>query len=72
MQWELAKAGGQGPYLDLAAEGGTLPACRVLTHQARHKGTTAVDSGASAELRPFMGWAMGGAFFTFKNPQIFL
>lgn len=55
MQWELAKAGGQGPYLDLAAEGGTLPACRVLTHQARHKGTTAVDSGASAELRPFMG-----------------
>ena len=26
IQWELAKAGGRGPYLDLAAEGGTLPA----------------------------------------------
>ena len=54
-QWELAKPGGQGPDLDLAAEEGTLPVCRVLTHQARHKGTTAVDSGASAELRPFTG-----------------
>lgn len=57
--YELAKAGGRGPDLDLAAEGGTLvatlPACQVLTHRARHKGTTAVDSRASAELRPFMG-----------------